>query len=183
MIHFITGNPSKLKEARAILGDIQIEQLDIELPEIQEIDAHKIIEAKLKEAHKHHQGELIVEDTSLYLDALGGTLPGPLIKWFEKGIGIMGVADIATKFGTHGAIATDLIGYMDASGSIHYFEGSIHGNVVYPRGEGGFGWDAIFQPDNYIKTMGEISAEEKNRISHRRKALTKLKEYLNGRKG
>jgi hypothetical protein len=47
-----------------------IKQMDIDLAELQEIDPHKIIEAKLIEARKHHDGEFIVEDTSLYMDCL-----------------------------------------------------------------------------------------------------------------
>ncbi len=180
MIHFITGNPGKLREVREIMPNIQVEHLNIDLPEIQEIDAHKIIEAKLREAHKHHQGELIVEDTSLYMDALGGKLPGPMIKWFLSSLGNEGVADIATRFGVHGAYAVTIIGYMDGSGNIRYFEGKAHGNIVSPRGESSFGWDPIFQPDNSIKTFAQMSGEAKNAISHRRKALMKFREYLDG---
>ncbi len=182
MIHFITGNPGKLKEVREILGNIQIEQLDIDLPEIQELDPHKVIAAKLAEARKHHKGEMIVEDTSLYLDALGGKLPGPFIKWFLESLGAEGIAEIATRYGIHGAKATNLLGYMDANGNVKFFEGSIKGNVVYSRGANGFGWDPIFQPDKYIKTMAQLTGEEKNKISHRRIALEKLREYLGGRR-
>lgn len=84
MIYFITGNKNKFEEVRAILPDA--EQLDIDLPEIQEIDAHGIIRAKLHAAFAHEEGEFIVEDLSFYLECLNG-LPGPLIKWFLKTIG------------------------------------------------------------------------------------------------
>ena len=83
-LYFITGNKGKLVEVQEIISSV--EQLDIDLPEIQDIDAQEIIRAKLEEAQKHHQGQFIVEDTSLYLDCLNG-LPGPLIKWFMKTIG------------------------------------------------------------------------------------------------
>ena len=182
MIHMITGNPGKLKEVRAILSGTQIEQLDIDLPEIQEIDAKKVIEAKLREARKHHQGVMMVEDTSLYFDAMESKLPGPFIKWFEKALGNEGIASLAAHYGIHGATATNLIGYMDEQGNIQYFEGSLRGSIVFPRGEAGFGWDPIFQPDGYIKTLAQLTLEEKNQISHRRKALMKLRESLNGRK-
>ena len=61
MLYFITGNKNKVAEAKAILGTV--EQLDIDLPEIQELDARKIIKAKLLEALAHRSGEFIVEDT------------------------------------------------------------------------------------------------------------------------
>ena len=60
-LYFITGNKGKLAEVQSILGPI--EALDIDLPEIQELDAHKIIRAKIEEAQKHQKGEFIVEDT------------------------------------------------------------------------------------------------------------------------
>ncbi len=178
MIKFITGNPNKLAEVREILQGVNIEQLQIDLPEIQEIDPHKVIEAKLQEARKHHQGEMMVEDTSLYLEALENKLPGPLIKWFEKALGNDGIANLAARYGVHGATATNLIGYLDGRGEIHFFEGSAKGNIVFPRGEKNFGWDPIFQPDGSIKTFAQMTQKEKNAISHRRKSLMKLREYL-----
>jgi len=54
MLYFITGNQNKFKEFQAILGEDQVEQLKIDLHELQEIDPHKIIRHKLKEAFKHH---------------------------------------------------------------------------------------------------------------------------------
>lgn len=62
-IFMITGNKNKFEEVKSILPDV--EQLDINLPEIQDIDAGKIIKAKLLEALKHKEGEFIIEDTSL----------------------------------------------------------------------------------------------------------------------
>ena len=67
-LYFLTGNKNKFEEAKAVLGDV--EQLDIGLPEIQEIDAKGIIKTKLQEAFNHQKGELLVEDTSLYLNCL-----------------------------------------------------------------------------------------------------------------
>ena len=70
MLYFITGNKNKFKEFQDILGEENIEQLDIDLPELQEIDPHKIIRHKIQEALKHHKGPLLIEDTSLYFDCL-----------------------------------------------------------------------------------------------------------------
>ena len=173
-LYFITGNKGKLAEVQSILGDV--EALDIDLPEIQSLDAHEIIQAKLEEAQKHQKGEFIVEDTSLYFEALNG-LPGPLIKWFMKTIGNDGLYKIAESFGNFNAEAKTMIGYSDAEGKIEFFEGNIKGTIVPPRGEG-FGWDPIFQPEGYDKTFGELSVEEKNSFSMRKVAMEKLKNYL-----
>lgn len=175
MIYFITGNKNKLEEARQIIPELV--GLDIDLPEIQEIDAHKIIEAKLLEAKKHNSGEFVVEDTSLYFDATPG-LPGPLIKWFLKTIGNQGMADLVNKYNQKTGRAVDLIGYMDSNGNISYFEGSIKGSITQLRGNNGFGWDAIFQPEGFNETFAEMSQSNKNKISMRKIAFEKLRDYI-----
>lgn len=176
MSSFITGNENKLKEVRAIVGE-DIGHVDIDLPEIQEIDPYKVIQAKLAEALKHTQGDFFIEDTSLYLDGLNG-LPGPLIKWFLQSLGTEGLADLAERTGNIRATAKTVIGYVSRDGAMHFFEGSISGTIVRPRVASSFGWDPIFLPDGHDKTFAEMTREEKNRISMRSIALSKLKEFL-----
>ena len=61
------------------------------------------------------------------------------------------------------------------------FEGAVEGTIVEsPRGEGGFGYDPVFQPAGLTQTFGEIAAEEKNRMSHRANAIRLLKAALTG---
>ena len=175
MLYFITGNKNKFEEVRAILPDV--EQLDINLPEIQEIDAHIIIKAKLLAAFPHAKGEFIVEDTSLYLDALNG-LPGPLIKWFLKAIGNDGLFNLAEKLANKKAIAKTIIGYAKNENEVHFFEGVVSGKIVQPQSVSGFGWDPIFLPDTHQKTFAEMSKDEKNQISMRRIAVNKLSDFL-----
>lgn len=174
-IHFITWNQHKLAEIQAILPEV--EQLDIDLPELQEISPEAIIKAKLEEALKYHQGPCMVEDTGLYLECLGG-LPGPLIKWFVKGIGTEGLVQLVAKYPNTRATAKTYIGYAESSDDIHIFEGSIDGEIVLPRQESAFGWDPIFQPVGYERTFAEMTSEEKNAISMRRKAAEALKIFL-----
>lgn len=175
MLYFITGNKNKFAEVKAVLPDV--EQLDIELPEIQEVDAKEIIKAKLAEAFKHHSGEFIVEDTSLYLECLNG-LPGPLIKWFLQTIGNNGLARITEVMLNKNAVAKTIIGYARNQREVYYFEGVVPGLVVSPRGETKFGWDPIFVPDGQTKTFAEMTKEEKNAISMRRKAVDLLRGFL-----
>lgn len=173
-MYFVTGSAGKFAEVKALIPDV--EQLNINLPEIQSIDPQEIITAKLEAAQQHASGEYMVEDTGLYLDCLNG-LPGPLIKWFSEAIGIEGVAELASKYPSQRAHATTWIGYSPHSGQYYFFEGTISGTIVSPRGEG-FGWDAIFQPDGFTKTFGEISREEKNAVSMRRLAVEQLLQHL-----
>jgi len=59
------------------------------------------------------------------------------------------------------------------------FLGRINGSIsLKPEGDNGFGYDPIFIPENHIKTFAEMNPEEKNRISHRKIAITKLKSFL-----
>lgn len=177
MLYFITGNKNKFDEAKAILG-VDMKQLDIDLPEIQDIDPHKIIEAKLHEARKHHKGEFIVADTLFSLEVLGNKLPGPFIRWFLETIGPEGIAEIARKMGNNRATSTDMLGYLDHRGKVKFFEGVVNGAIVSPRGDKDWGWGPIFVPDGYEITYGEMERNEKNKISHRKIALEKLKNFL-----
>lgn len=175
MIYFITGNQHKFAEIKEIVP--KIEQLDIDLPEYQEIDPQKIIKAKLMEAFNHHSGPFIVEDTSLYFDYFNG-LPGPLIKWFLKTMGNDGLAKLTAKLENVNATAKTLIGYAKDKDRVEFFEGELRGVIVEPRGNSNFGWNDIFQPEGSVKTFGEMSIEEKNKTSMRGLAARKLKEFL-----
>jgi len=174
-LYFITGNENKLREVRSILGDVQ--QLDIDLTEIQDIDSEKIIRHKLQEALKHQEGSFIVEDTSLHISSLGG-LPGPLIKWFMKTIGNEGIVDIVSNKASQEAEAVTRIGYAKNKDELYFFEGSIKGKIVQPVGENGFGWDQIFVPEGFDRTFAQMNQEEKNSLSMRKIAVTKLKEFI-----
>ena len=175
-LHIITANKHKVREITQMISDIK--QLNIDLPEIQETNSKKVITAKLIEAQKHHNGEFIIEDTSLHIHALNG-LPGPLIKWFLDSIGTHGIFKILNAYEDKRATATTYIGYSDINGKIQFFNGEIDGKIVAPRGENGFGWDAIFQPINSSKTFAEMSDQEKSKFNMRTIAIKKLKEYLN----
>lgn len=175
MLYFITGNKGKFQEAKRILPEL--EQLDIDLPEIQDIDPHNIIKAKLDAAFAHHPGPFIVEDTSLYLDCLNG-LPGPLIKWFLKTVGNQGLYEISSKLGNNRATAKTLVGYAKDKDTASFFEGVIEGYIVAPTAAGGFGWDPIFQPTDHPSSFGQMTLEEKEVFSMRKIALEKLKAVL-----
>lgn len=176
--YFITGNNEKFLEVKSIIPEIK--RFNINLEEIQENDAYKIIQSKLLQALKHKKGFLIIEDTSLYLDCLNG-FPGPLIKWFLDKIGVEGIYNLTQKFGNNKAQAKTIIGYAKSKKEIFFFEGVIQGKIVKPSGPPTFGWDPIFKPNGYNKTFQEMTKEEKNEISMRRLALNKLKRFLLGK--
>lgn len=68
---------------------------------------------------------------------------------------------------------------LDSGGKEFHAEGVVSGRVTEERtGTGGFGYDPIFYIDEYKKTFGQLSSDEKNKISHRAKALAKAKEII-----
>lgn len=185
ILYFITGNKNKFDEACAILGDSfagKLEQLDIDLPEIQHIDAREVVKEKLQEALKHHDGPLMVEDVSFEMNSLNG-FPGPLVKWMIEAIGVEGLYKIANKIGNLTACSVATIGYAKNKDEICFFEGRLKGKLVPKMGTSGFAFDRIFVPDGYTKRFSEMTEEEKNEISHRHLALDKLKKFLENKEG
>lgn len=178
MLHFITGNKNKFQEFQDILGKENVEQLKIDLPEIQEIDPHKIIKHKLQEALKHHSWPLLIEDTSLYFDCLWWSLPWPFIKRFLQEMKNEGLYALAKKYNNYQAKATVLIGYAENKDKIEFFEGTVEWIIVEPRCTTDFWRDVIFQPQGHDRPYGAMSKIEKNKISARRLALDKLKDFL-----
>jgi non-canonical purine NTP pyrophosphatase (RdgB/HAM1 family) len=173
----VTGNKNKAQEIAALLPGIKI--LDIDLPELQELDNKKIIHAKIQAALEHTQGPIIVDDGGLYLDCLGGQLPGPLIKWFMKTMKNTGLFAIADRLGNYGARATCIIGFARNAQDIHFFEGSMRGTLVAEQpNTPGFGWDTVFIPEGYQHTFANFDLTTKNSMSMRAQALNELKKFL-----
>lgn len=173
-LYFVTGNAMKFREAKALLPEL--EQVNFDLPEEQTLDPHLVISKKLEVAKTQHDGPLIVEDTSLYLDGLNG-FPGPLIKWMQQSVGNKGIYELCQNINNRRAVAKTVIGYDDGE-SIQFFEGVIHGQIVTPYGNEGFGWDQIFQPDGISETFAEMGEEFKPEFSMRTEAFQKLRDYL-----
>jgi non-canonical purine NTP pyrophosphatase (RdgB/HAM1 family) len=175
--HFVTGNTSKFQEVRAVIPGLV--QLPLELSEIQSLDPYAVIKHKLTQASARHPTRLIVEDTSLVFNCLGGQLPGTLIKWFEASLDNAGLADLVSRYTDHTAIARSVIGYSDGQGGTHYFTGQVSGKIVTPRGTVSvFGWNNIFEPTGYTKTFAEMTIAAKNRLSMRGQAARLLAAHL-----
>ncbi len=172
---FITGNLGKLLEARQILG-FKIDSFSIRLPEIQGT-RREIIRHKAEYAARALGRTVFVEDTSLCFNALD-ELPGPYIKDFLGKLGNRKLVKLLHGFKDKKAKAVCSIGYCSPGKSPVIFEGVTYGKIVMPRGRSSFGWDPIFMPKGYTRTYAQMSKEEKNRNSFRKKALEKLRKYL-----
>ncbi|KAI2623270.1 inosine triphosphatase [Hypoxylon sp. NC1633] len=177
VVNFITGNANKLQEVRAVLepAGIAVRSQKLDLPEIQGT-LEEVTEAKCRAAAALVAGPVLVEDTCLCFDALNG-LPGPYIKWFMQSIGHDGLNNLLAAYDNKSAQAVATFGFLKGPGQeVLLFEGRTAGKIVPPRGPAVFGWDAIFEYDG--QTYAEMGKAEKNKISHRFKALEKLRAWI-----
>ena len=179
-ITFITSNKKKLEEVIQILGSnfpYKIQALDLDLPELQG-EPEYIVSEKCRLASLKVDGPVLVEDTSLCFNALGG-MPGPYIKWFQDKIGLEGLNNLLMAYTDKRAVAKCIFAYKNCKGEpIHLFTGNVYGSIVEPKGELKFGWDPIFLPYGYKQTFAEMDSELKNELSHRYKALQLVKDFL-----
>lgn len=174
---FVTGNPNKLREAQEILGITMEQGIADHLHEIQTNNIRQLVEHKVTEAWREFQCPVLVEDSGLVFTAWNG-LPGVLVKWFEKSVGCEGMLKMLESFENRQAEAVCLTAVYDGKSMI-VGEGRVAGTIAPAmRGDQGFGWDVIFIPDGETRTYAEMSSEEKNSRSHRRKAFESLKSQL-----
>ncbi len=174
---FVTSNLGKLREAEEVLGTKLVHRA-LDLSEVQSLDLGEVVRDKARTAFARLGQPVLVEDTSLELQGLGG-FPGPLVRWLLATVGPGGISRIVAAFDDRRAVVRCMAcacdGVEEAVGV-----GVVHGTIAEaPRGRQGFGWDSVFMPqDGGGRTYGEMPQEEKNAISHRRRALEALKAQL-----
>ncbi|KAH5919525.1 inosine triphosphate pyrophosphatase [Parastagonospora nodorum] len=174
--HFITGNKNKLAEVQAILaGVIELRNENIDLVEIQG-SVEDVTTDKARRAAEAIKGPVLVEDTCLCFKAMND-LPGPYIKWFMQSLGAAQMHKLLAGFDDKSAQAVCTFAYCEGPGHEPVlFQGRTDGKLVESRGPTAFGWDSCFEYKG--QTYAEMDKSEKNKISHRGKALEKLKEWL-----
>ncbi|KAK2598986.1 nucleoside triphosphate pyrophosphohydrolase ham1 [Conoideocrella luteorostrata] len=179
-INFVTGNANKLREVRAILEpDIEVQSNPLDIEEAQGT-IEEVTESKCRRAAELVDGPVLVEDTALCFNALAG-LPGPYIKWFLADIGHEGLNNILAAYPDKSAEAVCTFGYSEGPGHKPIiFQGRCSGKIVPARGPAHFGWDPIFEHGE--KTFAEMDGIEKNKISHRSRAIEKLRRWFQDKK-
>lgn len=185
-ITFVTGNQNKLKEVVAILtkdstdnkiGKYTITNQSLDLLEVQGT-VNDVTIHKTGEAARAIGGPVLVDDTCLGFNAMND-LPGPYIKWFVKSIGLTGLVKMLAQFEDKSAKAICTFGFCEGPNEpVQLFQGITDGTIVDSRGPTDFGWDSIFEPVGYDQTYAEMDKLVKNTMSHRFKALDKLRHYL-----
>lgn len=138
----------------------------------------EIARDKCSRAAERVGGPVLTEDTALEYKALNG-LPGPYIKYFLSALGHPGLNNLLAAYPDKTAYAVCTFGYCGGPGQGPIlFQGRTEGKIVDARGPPTFGWDACFEYEG--ETYAEMDKARKNEISHRGKALAKLKEWLAG---
>lgn len=190
-IVFATNNKNKLREIRDIVGSkyniLSLSDINCheDIPETADtIEGNALLKARfVKEKYGY---DCFADDTGLEVEALGNR-PGVYSARFagedcnsENNINklLSELEDIENRKARFRTVIALIKGETEEE-----FEGVIYGNISHERhGEGGFGYDKVFVPENYEKTFAEMLPEEKNSISHRAKATRLLIEYLNKEK-
>jgi XTP/dITP diphosphohydrolase len=184
-----TGNPGKVAELRALLADLSVALVpaaDLDAPPEVVEDAGTLAgnaQKKARAFHAHTGQATLADDTGLEVPALGGG-PGVHTARFagpdatpednkQRLLDEMdGVEDRRARFRT-------VVALIEADGTARTFEGLCRGTIpAAPRGSGGFGYDPLFQPEGHDQTFAEMPADAKNEISHRRRALDALHDFL-----
>ncbi len=179
-IYFLSSNENKIHEVRSILESDHIKVLPVneKINEIQSNDMIEIAVDKVLKAFKSIGRPIFVEQTGLHLKDFGG-LPGGLTQVFWDSLKADNFSKYFSTTGTAQVTAKTVIAYCDGK-QIQTFEGDISGAIISPpRGDRGFQWDCVFQPDTYKETFAEMG-EKKNAISMRKIALERFRDYLEG---
>jgi XTP/dITP diphosphohydrolase len=177
---FATSNRHKYLEARFILRGtgLRLRRLPSKGTEVQSDDIATISRLASAEAAKTFKRPLFVEDTALSITALNG-FPGPYAAYVLGTIGREGVLRLMRHALDRSAEFASAAAYCDGSGSPRVFTGRLGGSISEePRGDRGFGFDAIFVPEGRNETLAEMSLASKCAISHRSLALKALASWL-----
>ncbi|MBS3781112.1 MAG: XTP/dITP diphosphatase [Candidatus Thermoplasmatota archaeon] len=172
----ITSNQGKYKEYREKLGGHykQVEMADVGYPEIQAEELKEVVEFALEVLSE--RSPLIIDDSGLFVDSLNG-FPGVYSSYVMKTLGCDGILSLMENRKDRGSRFECVIGYLGERKKI--FKGISRGTITQEKkGTGGFGYDPIFQPEESEKTYAEMSSNEKNRISHRGRAMEKLLDFV-----
>ena len=203
MLRYVTTNEGKVREAREYMD---CEQFEYDYTEIQSPDIGTVAAHGAREVYREAGEPVLVDDAGLFVDALEG-FPGPYSSFVEDTLGIERVQRLVAEEETRRAAFRCVLAYCDgeefeaspdpvdrenralaAAGDgsdedtgvpVKLFEGTVRGRIVPARGEGGFGYDPIFEHEG--TTMAEMGVDEKNAISHRGRALAKFGEWYHER--
>ena len=186
---FATNNAHKLEEIQSILGEkIEVLSLkdincDVDIPETADtLEGNALIKAEY--IYDHYGLDCFADDTGLEVEALNGA-PGIYSARYAGGDGHDSEANMTKLLHELEGQTNRKAQFRTAiclieGGEKHLFEGIVKGHIIEERkGDTGFGYDPIFVPEESTLTFAEMGNDEKNKISHRARAVARLCEYLN----
>jgi len=173
---FVTSNPGKAREADEILGD-DVERADYDYVEIQSDSLEEIAAHGARDAYDELGEPCFVDDSGIFVEGVGG-FPGPYSSYVYSTLGLDGVLRAVEGVEDRSARFDCVVAYHDGD-DVQTFEGTVRGRVAHePRGEGGFGYDPIFEVKKDGRTFAEMPPDEKNAVSHRRRAFESFADSL-----
>ncbi|MBU6234841.1 MAG: RdgB/HAM1 family non-canonical purine NTP pyrophosphatase [Alphaproteobacteria bacterium] len=179
-----THNKGKVEEFRVMLGNRITKLLsaaEVDLPEPEETGTTFLENATIKAVAgaKHSGLPCLADDSGLCVDALGGNPGLYSARWggpkkdFVKAMNLVHERMGNTDNTAAAFVAVLVLAWPD--GHTEHAEGRVEGDIVWPmRGEHGHGYDPIFMPKGETRTYAEMTMEEKNKYSHRGRALEAL---------
>ena len=189
-IIFATNNAHKLGEVQALLGDafslVTLRACGIteDIPETAPTLEGNALQ-KARYVYERTGKSCFADDTGLEVDALGGAPGVRSARYatdghdFEANKRLL-LHNLEAESNRKANFRTVIALILD--GEEFLFEGRVDGSITRtPSGNGGFGYDPLFIPEGYDVTFADMSADEKNAISHRGRAVAKLVEFLKDR--
>ncbi len=175
MYKVVTHNAHKFEEMKKIVPEL--EMVNMEYPEIQADTLEEVIDFAMEYLRGMLDGRFIIDDSGLFIESLNN-FPGVYSAYVARSIGNGGILKLMKNVENRRAYFKTVIG-VNVDGVTYKLVGICHGHIAMEeRGTNGFGYDPIFIPEGYEKTFAEMSTEEKNRVSHRGRAMRKLAAFI-----
>ena len=189
-IVFASHNSGKIKEIKKLLAPYGIKvksALDMNLPDVEEtgktFEENSLL--KSQTIAKLVNKPCLADDSGLCVDALDGA-PGVYSaryapnRDFNKGMEKLLAEMDKSPNKSRKAHFSCVISLAWPDGQYKVFDGRVDGQIALQKmGEGGFGYDPLFVPEGFDCSFAQMGQEEKNKISHRGRAVEKLKDFLN----
>lgn len=189
-IVFASHNEGKIKEIKKLLAPYGIKvksALDMNLPDVEEtgktFEENSLL--KSRTIAKLVNMPCLADDSGLCVDALNGA-PGVYSaryapnRDFDKGMEKLLAEIEKSPNKSRNAHFSCVISLAWPDGQYKVFAGQVDGKIAFHKmGAGGFGYDPLFVPEGFTSSFAQMSQEEKNKISHRGRAVEKLKDFLN----
>jgi XTP/dITP diphosphohydrolase len=161
-VYLVTGNPKKVEVAKFALAKhgIDVEQLEVDTPEIQSSDTEEVAKYSVKYAADKAGKAVIKGDFGMGIELLNG-FPGPFVKFINKWLNAKQFSSLYKEESDPQAYFIDSLGYCEPGKEPVCFSTKTHGKLISePRGDNGNMVDSLFIPEGYKKTIAELPKEE-----------------------